>query len=126
MKFAEYECIAGVPAGVIEAREKGGSRIPAVRSSLFSVTTADPKLASQIEPIEGDIKDRGNSDYRYFASKTAGPVEVVVTGNSEEAVYDSVLCGDYGVLKCAFRSGVRRVESWRRWIVAFTTRRRLR
>ena len=58
----------------------------AVRNSLFSRQSADPKLASQIEPIEGDIKDRGNGDYEIiYISKTAGPVEVVVTGNSEEA-----------------------------------------
>ena len=65
VKFAEYECIAGVPAKiVIEAREKGGSRIPHGGAQLSVFTRpADPKLASQIEPIEGDIKDRGNGDY---------------------------------------------------------------
>ena len=72
--------------------KKAVQRIPHGRKAQLSVFTrpADPKLASQIEPIEGDIKDRGNGDYEIiYISKTAGPVEVVVTGNSEEAVYDS-------------------------------------
>ena len=89
VKFAEYECIAGVPAKIVIEERKGGSRFRRSGTLCFHAT-ADPKLASQIEPIEGDIKDRGNGDYEIiYISKTAGPVEVVVTGNSEEAVYDS-------------------------------------
>ena len=102
VKFAEYQCIAGVPAKiVIEAREKGGSRIPHGGAQLSVFTRpADSKLASQIEPIEGEIKDRGNGDYEIiYISRTAGPVEVVVTGNSEEAIYDSLcFAGDCNVL----------------------------
>ena len=50
-----------------------------------------------MEPIEGEIKDRGNGDYEIiYVSKTAGPIEVVVTGNSEEAIYDSTCyAGDH-------------------------------
>jgi hypothetical protein len=115
VKFAEYQCIAGIPAKiVIEAREKGGSRIPHGGAQLSVFTRpADSKLASQMEPIEGEIKDRGNGDYEIiYVSKTAGPIEVVVLGNSEEAIYDSTCyAGDCDVLKSTLdKSGL---DEWK-------------
>ena len=91
-KFANMNASQVFRRRLSSKREKGVHGFRRSGRTLCFHATADPNRVSN-GSIEGDIKDRGNGDYEIiYISKTAGPVEVVVTGNSEEAVTYSTHC----------------------------------